>query len=936
MGRTYDLKYSLKDRAIYADDNTAISLERFPYILYGEQIDINLQLVEDAVDFTPYAGLVGETVACTAAVDNDWVHYYSAVLDAAPSAGLTGAITEVTVASLSTEPVSSGTITLIDSSNNSESISYTSVTDNGSGGYTFTVDATLSNTYVDDDTVRVKESLLIKTSNDNIDQTDKDTGLFVITLDGSTEPFQQAAQNTDQITGCLFEMQIRDAATDLILVLQFQFLLFNILDDEGALPPPVDNDYYTEAEVNALLSGYVLKSAFNANTILAANADNTPAALTVAEGRIVGRASGGNIDDLTPAQVAAILASTSLRGTGFDFTVQSPDTGYDKGLLFYSAATDSLAFYNNDASLKLNIGEEVWAPLVLNDTGGAISNGEVVYISSADLSSGYPTIAKAKADTWSTSRIVGVATEDIANGATGRITVVGLVNNIDTSTFSTGAIVYLSSTTAGGLSSSRATGGNYNIPIGRVIVSDATTGSLYVKPVITELTVEESITNGWPDSASTDVTYSFNDSSNTFTIAPTGSSFYYYSAGMKQIKTSPDSVAITDSSGLHAIYYDGATLTALANPTDAQITNLIISECLVAWVYWNSTTGAHYYLGQEWHKFANHYSGALHNYLHFEEGARYANGIVPGDFVIGDGSLDSHAQFSITAGAIRDEDLYTTTPAFTSTEGNNIWYRSGVGGAWVHTTNTGFRGLTTGTGRLAYNSESGGTWALTEVTDNDYVLWHIFANNEYTSANRIMTVLGQNEYASLTDAQTGATTEATSLLTGDMPFAEFRLIATVILNTRDLYANAVKAKIVLTEEGGNYLDWTTASVTSITGSAGDHNSLSGLLGDSPYYHISLAAYTDVQTLLTSNQGDIFYDNGSALTRLTPGTSGQYLQTQGPAANPLWAPPAGGGDVLGPATNEDGTVPVWNGSDSKTLADSGLTPQEISYFWGNIL
>jgi len=40
---------------------------------------------------------------------------------------------------------------------------------------------------------------------------------------------------------------------------------------------------------------------------------------------------------------------------------------------------------------------------------------------------------------------------------------------------------------------------------------------------------------------------------------------------------------------------------------------------------------------------------------------------------------------------------------------------------------------------------------------------------------------------------------------------------------------------------------------------------------------------------TTNQGDVYYDNGTTdLTRLTPGTSGQFLQTQGAAANPVWA------------------------------------------------
>jgi len=51
----------------------------------------------------------------------------------------------------------------------------------------------------------------------------------------------------------------------------------------------------------------VLKALFDANTILAADTDNTPAALTVAEQRIVGRITGGNIAALTAAQVQTLL-----------------------------------------------------------------------------------------------------------------------------------------------------------------------------------------------------------------------------------------------------------------------------------------------------------------------------------------------------------------------------------------------------------------------------------------------------------------------------------------------------------------------------------------------------------------------------------------------------------------------------------------------------
>jgi len=58
--------------------------------------------------------------------------------------------------------------------------------------------------------------------------------------------------------------------------------------------------------------GFVPKSLFDANTILAANTDNTPAAVTVAEQRILGRKTGGNIAALTAAEVNAILGGSVL------------------------------------------------------------------------------------------------------------------------------------------------------------------------------------------------------------------------------------------------------------------------------------------------------------------------------------------------------------------------------------------------------------------------------------------------------------------------------------------------------------------------------------------------------------------------------------------------------------------------------------------------
>jgi len=46
-------------------------------------------------------------------------------------------------------------------------------------------------------------------------------------------------------------------------------------------------------------------------------------------------------------------------------------------------------------------------------------------------------------------------------------------------------------------------------------------------------------------------------------------------------------------------------------------------------------------------------------------------------------------------------------------------------------------------------------------------------------------------------------------------------------------------------------------------------------------------------LASAAQGDVLYHNGTSYVRLAPGTSGQVLQTQGAAANPVWAADAGG-------------------------------------------
>lgn len=65
----------------------------------------------------------------------------------------------------------------------------------------------------------------------------------------------------------------------------------------------------TPAEAAALLGDLVPNSLFDANSLLVANVDDTPLALSVAASRIVGRKSTGNIAALTAAEVGRILGT---------------------------------------------------------------------------------------------------------------------------------------------------------------------------------------------------------------------------------------------------------------------------------------------------------------------------------------------------------------------------------------------------------------------------------------------------------------------------------------------------------------------------------------------------------------------------------------------------------------------------------------------------
>lgn len=589
--------------------------------------------------------------------------------------------------------------------------------------------------------------------------------------------------------------------------------------------------------------------------------------------------------------------------------------------------------------VKLQDGEEIHI-LVKNMTGSLIPNGSVVY--PVGSSGQAVLIDLADCNFYEKSRPIAMVTEDIADGATGRVTRIGEVRGLNTSAFTANTVLYLSPTTPGGYTATKPTGGAFPIVIGAVKKVGVTDGSIVVDPIISEYTVEALQRTGWSREFG-NATISFNDGNRTLTLTPTGSKFHFYQDGIKYQKTT-DSFQITATEGVHFIYYDAGVLKELVNPNQEQMDVLIRENPLVASVYWNASNNKSEYVGYELHDF--NFDPLIHAYNHFAFGTRYLTGLAPNTISAdASGNLATSAQFGVDSGAIADEDIYLSFPGVASTVGLTIAYLSGPQATPVlrTATNPGYSVLTAGSGRLAYNTISGGNYITAEVDDNNFVLCHLLAINENTPTKRVIAIMGQAQYNTIAAALDGAQKEILTLRTTGVAPQESKVLATFIFETSNTFGNAVKGRIRAVSTGVNYVDWRTTYFNGSSGGAGGSGTGSTTFNDNlfrifnntdatkqialdasgittgntrtiimPDANVNLglkleSVTTDatlsgsgtagsplsvVQSYVTKTglgANKVFYSNGSGVfTELALGAADTYLKSTGATTAPVWA------------------------------------------------
>lgn len=313
--------------------------------------------------------------------------------------------------------------------------------------------------------------------------------------------------------------------------------------------------------------------------------------------------------------------------------------------------------------------------------------------------------------------------------------------------------------------------------------------------VASQISVVSNLTGepmGHPDRSAS--TISFDNSSRTFTIAPTGASFSVWVQGQEFVFTTPQTIVIPSGStnsymitftptGALAYYAGGIFPWNTDAPT--------------AWVYWNDTTGKAEWFADERHGVVTDWQ--THEYLHRTRGAALANGLRASNFILGgDGSTNAMAQFDLSGGTFFDEDLQIDIVADTTPTAPfeqiltpatiPMYYRLGSG-AWQKDAPTPYP-VKAGVARPVYNRLQAGIWSTPDLANNRFGLTFICATSQ--PSNPVVGILGQDVYTNVNNAQS---VDFADLDLSGFPSVEFRPLVRIVYEVRDAYTNTPKASI---------------------------------------------------------------------------------------------------------------------------------------------
>ncbi len=174
-------------------------------------------------------------------------------------------------------------------------------------------------------------------------------------------------------------------------------------------------------------------------------------------------ATSGDYNDLTNTPALALVATTG----DYNDLLNTPD------LSGYGDMLKSTYDVDNDGVVDMAKKEVVE---VINKTGATLTKGTICYIKSTSSSGTHPEVLKANANSEATSsKTMGAIYEDLPNDEVGFLVTSGEVRNLDTSAYTTGALLWLA-TTDGQVTTTPPAEPNHTVFIGHVTRAQNTNG----------------------------------------------------------------------------------------------------------------------------------------------------------------------------------------------------------------------------------------------------------------------------------------------------------------------------------------------------------------------------------------------------------------------------------------------------------------------------
>ena len=414
---------------------------------------------------------------------------------------------------------------------------------------------------------------------------------------------------------------------------------------------------------------------------------------------------------------------------------------------------------------------------------------------------------------------------------------------------------------------------------------------------------------GFPNRTATSL--GWNDGAYTLTLTATSDSIWI--SGVEYVINTLTKALSVAQEAVSGIYWFWITAPLGVPQLNVDIASPGFDKCLVATVYWNTTTNKGI-LSDERHWFGR--DQWMHEYLHETVGVRFAEGLA-GSF--------TDTTFSIGIGEIYDEDIELNFAAPMTT--CNVMYHNGdADWKWDASSTSVFKVVGGGDNNLRYNSGNN----LATVGNNKYANYWVFASNNLVP---IFSVIGTAEFTTIALARASSVPSLGALIS-----AECKLIYKVTYQNNGGTPDYI--------ETTDYRSSSNLPVDNYV--ATDHGSLAGLADDDhPQYHndargdlrylllsdMSAAEALDLtdggETSLHSHasgagdvatdaiwdaKGDLAVGTGAnTAAKLTVGSNGKVLMAaSGEATGLKWETVAGTGDVVGPAGATDGNLALFDG------------------------